>query len=142
MAETRRLASEYHTETGQVLPVSNELARYDVAHILGCKELEEPLSGVDLIGGELWPDLKVQVKARVIFDSSKNRQRIGQINPDGLWDSVVLVIMDERYEPYEMYMASREILLEEINRKKSNRANRGSMSLSKFKILSERVWSK
>ena len=73
---------------------------------------------------------RIQIKSRTIFDESKSGQRIGQLNIDQAWDSVVLVLMDEEYEPYEIYEAEREDILEYINSASSGRAKRGALSPS------------
>jgi hypothetical protein len=83
------------------------------------------------------------IKARVIFDEEKSGQRIGQIKLDQDWDSVVLVIMDEDYEPEEIYEAEREDILNVMDEAaKSNRKKRGAMTVARFKIISRLVWTR
>ena len=85
---------------------------------------------------------RIQIKSRTIFDESKSGQRIGQLKVNQEWDAVVLVLMDEDYEPYEIYQALREDLSEHIDVSSSNRAKRGAMSVARFKILGELVWDR
>ncbi|MEE9358705.1 hypothetical protein [Candidatus Vondammii sp. HM_W22] len=61
---------------------------------------------------------------------------------DQLWDAVVLVLMDEEYEPYEIYQAEREELLEYIEKSSSSRARRGALSIARFKIIGRLAWTR
>ena len=143
IAQARQLAAEYRRTMGKPLPgISNEIAEYDAVKQLGLEAVEEGASGgFDAIdparGGK-----RIQIKSRTIFDESKAGQRIGQMKLEKAWDSVVLVLMDEDYEPYEMYEAEREDILDFIGKSSSSRAKRGAMSVARFKIIARRVWSK
>ncbi|MEJ2395127.1 MAG: hypothetical protein P8Z77_10160, partial [Candidatus Thiodiazotropha sp.] len=72
----------------------------------------------------------------------KSGQRLGQLKLDKDWDSVVLVLMDENYEPYEIYEAERDEILEFLDQSSSSRAKRGAMSVSRFKIIGRLVWTR
>ena len=85
---------------------------------------------------------RIQIKSRTIFDESRSGQRIGQVNVDQPWDSVVLVLMDEEYEPYEIYEAERDELLEYMQKSSSSRAKRGALSVARFKIIGNLVWAR
>ncbi len=142
IAETRRLAAEFRRTTGQVLPVSAEIARHDAARLLDLELNERRLRGVDAIGRGEREGLKIQIKGRVIADERKGGQRIGQLNRDGDWDLVILSLMDADYEPFEIYEASREEILEALDETSSKRARRGAMSVARFKIIGRLVWSR
>ena len=136
MSETRRLAVEYRRTTGSTLPVSADLAHYDAMRILGMQKPEEVLSGVDAIHN----GLKILIKGRVIFSSAKKGLRIGQLNVNGQWDAVVLVVFNDEYQPQTLYQASRGSLEESL--KQGSKNARGALTLDKFKALSEIVWQK
>lgn len=142
MNQTRRLAKEYRQAMGRPLAVSNELAVYDAARLLNLDIVDEAEVGYDAVGREGDRDGKrYQIKARAIFDESKSGQRIGQLKMDKEWDSVLLIIMDDNYEPREIYEASREVLEEAAKESKdSKRAKRGAMSVAKFKIIGQQLW--
>ncbi len=140
--ETRRLAAEYRRATGQSLPVSAEIARHDVASILGLELNERRQKGVDAIGKGDREGLKIQIKGRVIADEQKSGQRIGQINRDGDWDLVMLSLMDADYEPFEIYEATREEILEVLDEVSTSRARRGAISVARFRIIGRLVWSR
>ena len=141
ITETRRVAAEFRRSTGQVLPVSGEIARYDAARILGLTLCEQRAGGIDAIGKGDREGQRIQVKSRVITQDKKSGARIGQLNPDGDWDTVLLVILDQDYEPCEIYEATREEVQEAIS-SSSSRSNRGALSVAKFKIISWLVWTR
>ncbi len=126
---------------GKPLPgISNEIALHDAMRLLRLKQVEAT-GGYDAIDPAR-DDLRVQIKSRTIFDESKTGQRIGQIKVDQEWDAVVLVLMDDDYEPYEIYEADRDDLLEFMDQSTSNRAKRGALSIARFKIIGRLVWSR
>lgn len=141
ITETRRLAAEFRRSTGQTLPVSGEIARYDAARILGLTLCEHRTGGIDAIGNGDREGQRIQVKSRVITRDKKSGARIGQLNPSGDWDTVLLVIMDQDYEPCEIYEATREEVQEAIS-DSSSRNSRGALSVAKFKIISWLVWTR
>jgi hypothetical protein len=142
IAQARTLAAEYRRTMGKPLPgISNEIAEHDAVKLLRLVPSQEGEGGYNAIdparGGK-----RIQIKSRTIFDESKSGQRIGQLKLDKEWDSVVLVLMDEEYEPYEIYEAEREEILEFIDKSSSSRAKRGAMSVARFKILGRLAWTR
>jgi len=141
IAQARQLAAEYRRTMGKPLPgISNEIAEHDAIRLL---ELE-PEPNPDLAWDAVDPQSgqRIQIKSRTIFDESKSGQRIGQLKLNQDWDAVVLVLMDEDYEPYEIYQALREDLDEFVDASSSSRAKRGAMSVARFKIVGELVWDR
>jgi len=141
ITETRRLATEFRRSTGQSLPVSGEIARYDAARLLGLTLCDQRTGGVDAIGNDQREGQRIQIKSRVITTDKKTGARIGQLNPNGEWDTVLLVIMDQDYEPCEIYEATREEVQEAMSGS-SNRSGRGALSVAKFRIISWLVWTR
>jgi hypothetical protein len=143
MQETRQLAIAFHQTTGNVLAVSSELARYDVARLLNLQTLHEARAGVDFVGTGRFANRLIQVKARVCFRDNEKGQRIGQLNLDGQWDMLMLALMNEQYETTEIYAIDRDVLLQEVFKNPDKKLNkRGAMSIAKFKAISECVWQK
>lgn len=134
MKETRRLAVEYRKTTGQTLPVSADLAIYDAIRLMNLEKPSSEESGVDAILG----DKKIQIKGRVIFDTSKMNQRIGQLNEKGNWDFIYLVLFNSEYQTTAIFAANREQLKEQLNSTSKNA--RGKMTVRKFQILSHKIW--
>lgn len=142
IGQARQLAADYRRAMGKPLPgISNEIAMHDAIRLLRLKPVEASTGGFDAVDPAR-EGRRIQIKSRTIFDESKTGQRIGQIKTEQSWDSVVLVLMDEDYEPYEIYEADREALLEFIGQSSSNRAKRGALSVARFKIIGRLAWSR
>lgn len=137
--ETRRLAAEFKRTTGTMLPVSGEIARYDVSHHLDLTLSDDHNCGYDAIGNNEREGLRVQIKSRVIGDGVKSGHRLGQLNPNGNWDIVILSLMDDEFEPLEMYQLSRNKTIEVLA---NAGKKRNTISVAKFKIISDLVWTK
>ena len=140
--ETRKLAAEFRRTTGTMLPVSGEIARHDVSHHLGLELNKDQGSGFDAIGKNEREGLRVQIKSRVVGDCVRPGTRIGQLNPDGDWDLVILSLMDDEFEPLEMYEASRDEIEQAIQGSSNSRKKRGAISVAKFKIIGKLVWTR
>lgn len=143
MTQTRRLAAEYRLQTGQILPISNELAKYDVQHILDlCSPSPElKLKSVDCILPGT--HLNFQVKARVVF-KVHSPQRVGQLNLLGDWTQTLLVIYDDCYQPDQIYALDKFVILDFLStlpQGTSNKNKRGAISVGKFKALGKLIWS-
>ena len=139
MAEARKLASDYRHMTGKTLPISGEIARHDVAMLLGMT-LVEAGGGYDALDDE---GNRVQIKGRVLFEGQKSKPRVGQLRVGQSWDLVVLVLMDEDYQPVEIYqMTHQEVKSQMEETAGSNRTNRGAMTVARFKAVGECVWSR
>ncbi len=143
MTEARRLAAEYRKTTGKPLAISNEIALFDAARLLELEVPEVSEAGYDAIGLGKRDGLRIQIKARALFDESKSGQRIGQLKLDKEWDLVMLVLMDENYEPSEIYEAERAAVLDSLEgRESSQRNRRGAMSIARFRHISRLVWTR
>lgn len=143
ISEARHLASEYRKATGRPLAgVSNEVAVYDAARLLDLELTDSNTAGYDAVGRGEREGKRIQIKGRAIFDERKKGQRIGQLKMDQEWDSIMLVLMDEEFEPYEIYEALRDDIADELDKSSSNRSKRGAMSVAKFKIISQLVWTR
>lgn len=140
IGQARKLAADYREATGKTLPgVSNEIAEHDAAVLLNLELCNDRSQGYDAVGQD---GQRVQIKGRTIFDESKSGQRIGQIKLNQEWDRVVLVLLDERYEPFEIYQADRSELLEYIDRSSQPQKKRGALSVARFRIIGTRVWTR
>ena len=144
ISEARRLASEYRKATGRPLAgISNEVAVFDAARLLDLEPAKGNAGGYDAVGRGSREGKRIQIKARAIFDENKQGQRIGQLKTNQDWDSVMLVLMNEEFEPYEIYEAQRDDILAALeDAGNAKRANRGAMTVAKFKIISELVWTR
>tara|TARA_R110001606_G_scaffold399222_2_gene582478 strand:- start:142210 stop:142734 length:525 start_codon:yes stop_codon:yes gene_type:complete len=143
MHETRQLAAKYRKTTGNTLPVTGEISRFDVAKALNLQLIDDLTLGYDAIGRDERKGLRILIKGRVIFEDSRSSPRIGQIKSDGRWDSVIMVLFDDDYLPVEMHEATSDDIEAALSTK-SGSANkkRGAMSVAQFKIIGRLVWSR
>ncbi len=143
ISEARRIAAEFRRTTGKPLGISAEIANHDACTFLQL-EAQDDAVGYDAIG--LHGSRKghrFQIKGRAIFDEKKGGQRLGQIKTDQEWDKILLVLMDEEFETTEIYEASREDILNDLDdASTSNRSKRGAMSVARFKRLAQLVWTR
>ena len=144
ISEARRLAADYRRITGKPLAgVSGEIAQHDAARLLNLEICDPAVGGYDAIGHGTREGKRIQIKGRAIFDEGKSGQRIGQLKIEQKWDSIILVIMDENLEPYEMYEAEREDIVTALeDATPSKRNKRGAMSVARFKNISHLVWTR
>jgi hypothetical protein len=144
IAQARQLAADYRRTMGKPLPgISSEIAEFDAMRLL---RLAPPPGSRDEAGYDAIDpargNKRIQIKARTIFDEEKGGQRVGQLKLGLDWDSVVLVLMDENYEPYEIYEADRAELEEHAAQSESRRARRGALSVARFKIIGRLLWDR
>lgn len=144
IAQARKLAADYRRATGKPLPgVSAEIGENDAARLLDLELVKDETLGYDAVGHGRRAGKRIQIKSRTIFDESKAGHRIGQLRTNQEWDSVLLVLMDDNYEPFEIYEAERAIVLDAAaEAESSKRAKRGLLSVAKFKAISQLVWTR
>lgn len=142
MLEARKLAAQYRQATGKPLGISSEIATHDVMRIMNLEPVDAAVAGYDAVGKGEREGKRIQIKGRTISATSSSNQRIGQIKVDQDWDLVMLVLMNEQYEPLEIYEADREKIIEAVSNTSTKRRNRGALSVAKFKHISNLVWSK
>ena len=137
----KRAAVAYYRLTGKPLGITGEMGEYFAAKHLGLKLADARTPGFDAYGkdGRL-----IQIKSRSIPRSKKlSGQRIGSIRLDRKWNSVVLVLMDEFFEPFAIYEADRKSIEEALVKLGSKARNeRGALSVTKFISIAAKVWSK
>ncbi len=144
IAEARKLASDFRRATGKPLAgVSVEIAEYDAARLLNLELVRNEAAGYDAVGHGEREGKRIQIKGRTIFDEGKKGQRIGQLSIEQPWDSVVLVLMDDNHEAYEIYEAQRADIIAALQDAEGSKRNkRGAMSVAKFKHISKLVWTR
>ncbi len=143
IAEARRLAAEYRRATGRPLAgVSSEIAEHDAARLLDLELCTERPGGWDAIGRGRRAGKRIQIKARAIFDERKSGHRIGQLKLDKEWDSVMLVLFDENFEPFEIWEAERPDVEEAVAASRGARSRRGALSVARFKRIGRLVWTR
>ena len=140
MQQARKLAADYRAATGKPLGISNEIAVHDVIRLMQLRAAPLGDGGCDAIGTGPYEGKLIQIKGRTINPDSSSNQRIGQIKVDQEWDVIMLILMNEQYEPLEIYEADRDTILNAVEQTSAKRRNRGALSVNRFKKIGQRVW--
>ncbi len=84
----------------------------------------------------------MQIKGRRILDWKRPYTgRVSKIDLTKPFDTVALVLLDERYNVVEIWEAGRAAVEERIRAPGSKARNvRGSLGISQFRSIAERVW--
>lgn len=137
----KRVAIDYRRLTGRPLGITGEIAEYEAARLLGLRLADARQSGYDAVGGD---GTRFQIKARCVGRDAKRRsQQIGAIKRDRDWDAVLLVLLDEHFEPVSVYEADRPAVEAALAAPGSRARNeRGALSVSRFKAIGRRVWDR
>lgn len=136
MEEVRGLAQEYKRLTGKPLGVTGEMAEYLAAKALGLTLVEARTAGYDAMRG----NERIQIKGRLIA-LRKPRGRVPAIKRTHPWDTAMLVLVDDSYALVDIWEASREKVLETLDKPDSRSRNeRSAMAISKFKQIGQCVW--
>ncbi|NOX60549.1 MAG: hypothetical protein GXP42_01150 [Chloroflexi bacterium] len=143
LKEAKSVARKYKKLTGRPLGITGEVAEVTAASLLGLELAEARQSGYDAIRVENEKEKKIQIKGRCLPAKFNPGARIGSIKIDKEWDSVVLVIMDEDFNPLEIYEAEGDAVVNALREPGSKARNeRGQLSISKFKSIGTKIWPK
>ncbi len=137
MEQTRLVAADFHSSTGQALPVTAELARFDAIDKLNLQKLDGE-DGVDAVDSDNSQE-KYLIKGRVIFKGGKARQKLGQLSLESGWQFLLMVLYDADYQPTQIFKVDRQIIEKELDT--SSKDKRGSMTVAKYKAIGQQVWA-
>jgi hypothetical protein len=141
LSEAKRLAQRYRILTGKPLGITGECAEFEAATILGLELAPARTPGYDateVIGGQL---RKLQIKGRCILPGASQGQRVGAIDVKKEFDAVLLVLLDENLDAFEIVEASREKILAALTEPGSKARNeRGALGVAKFRSIGDSRW--
>ena len=141
LGEAKALAKQYRKLTGKPLGITGEVAEFSAANILGLELADARQTGYDAIRNEGGKETRIQIKGRCMPRNAKPGQRVGSIQLDKEWDTVLLVLMDEDYDVLNIYEAERPVIEKALQAPGSKVLNqRGSLAVSKFKAIGKQVW--
>ena len=141
LGEVKQLAREYSALTGRPLGVTGEVAEYEAARLLGLTLARVRERGFDAIERIGTAEKRIQIKGRRRPRVDAVWGRVGAIDLAKDFDSVVLVLLDERYETEEILEASRGAVEEHLKRPGSRARNeRGQMAVTAFRTLAQKRW--
>ena len=92
-------------------------------------------------GGET---IRIQIKGRRILDGKLLYQgRVSKIDITKPFDTVVLVLLDQRYDTIEIWEAPRAKVEARLKAPGSKARNdRGSLGISQFRSIATRIWDR
>jgi hypothetical protein len=140
LQEVKELAKAYKELTKKPLGITGEVAEYEAARLLDLRLCDARQPGYDAVRLEGGVATRIQIKGRCSTDH-KSGQRVGSIRFKHAWDLVVLVFMDDNFEPLEIYEAERDQIRKRLEAPGSAARNeRGSLAVSQFKSIARKVW--
>lgn len=139
LERAREIGTAYYRLTGKPLGITGEIGEYEAARIMGLTLSDARSPGYDAVGAN---GRRVQIKARMFApDRPIGGQRLGRIKPDSVFDTVMLIMLDPEYQPWVIWEAERQPILDALASPGSRSRNeRGALSVSKFKSLATEVW--
>lgn len=141
LGEVKRLARRYYELTGKPLGVTAEIAEYEAARLLDLELAPARTPGYDAIRRPAGRTELLQIKGRCILPNSKPGQRIGKIDLKKQWDAVLLVLLDDRFEPTAIFEANRLAVTQALTAPGSKARNeRGQLGVTKFKSIGHKIW--
>jgi hypothetical protein len=141
LERARKAAIEYYKLTGKPLGITGEYGEYLTAKLLNLHLADARSPGYDATDDK---GRKIQIKARSIPGHKKlTGQRIGSIRLDHDWDCVMVILLDDHYEPQAIFEADRAPLKAALTKPGSKARNeRGALSISQFKSIGTQIWSR
>jgi hypothetical protein len=142
MRKVKALAKEYRALTGRPLGVTGEVAEWEVCRLLGLEMAEVRQAGYDAVRRTHGGICRVQIKGRCLAEDCKPGQRVGRIDLNKPWDIVALILMDQDWEPLEIWEAPRTAIEKTLVAPGSIARNvRGALGVPAFKRIGKRVWA-
>jgi hypothetical protein len=143
LRQAKQLAQRYRALTGKPLGITGEVAEYEAARILDVKLTPARQAGYDAVETVNGVERRLQIKGRCILVRSKPGQRIGSIDITKEWDAVLLVLVDENFDAYEIHEAEREAVISAITAPGSKSRNeRWSLALNQFTRVGSLRWER
>lgn len=143
LREAKTLARRYYHLTGKPLGVTGEVAEYEASRILGLELEQARTAGFDAIETKDGVEIKIQIKGRYFPDPRKRGARLGSIDLNQPFDTVMLVLLDGDYNASQIFEAQRPDVVRLLTRPGSKSRNeRGSLGISQFKAISILRWER
>jgi hypothetical protein len=141
--EAKKLAQEYRALTGKPLGITGEVAEYEAARLLKIELGPARQKGYDAVEEVAGKTRRLQIKGRCILPGCKPGQRLGKIDVKKEFDTVLLVLLDENFDAFEIYEAERAEVLQALAAPGSKARNeRGALGVNKFKAIGRLRWKR
>jgi len=142
ISQTKAFAKRYYSLTGRPLGVIGEIAEFEAARLLGLELAPVREPSVDATMMIESGKFTFQIKGRAVTTIEKYVGRVPNIKLQPSFDFCILVLIDKStYEPIELWRATYNAIKARLIAPGSkSRNDRGSMGISQFKSIAERVW--
>jgi hypothetical protein len=143
LRQAKQLAQRYRAMTGKPLGLTGEVSEYEAARILGVKLTPARQAGYDAVETINGVERRLQIKGRCIPTYSSASQRMGSIDIKKEWDAVLLVLVDENFDAYEIHEAEREPVIAALIAPGSVARNvRGALAVNQFTRIGRLRWER
>lgn len=143
LEEAKRIAQEYYKITNKPLGITGEISEYEASRILGLQLCEARQAGYDAIRIRDGHTEEIQIKGRYMPNPKKVSIKLGAINISKPFDFVIFVQLDENFDAFAIYEATRDRVIAALEIPGSTARNIGKkLSVSKFKSIGTLLWSK
>lgn len=141
LSQAKGLARRYKELTGKPLGITGEVAEYEAARLLGVELHSARQAGYDATEICDGSPRRIQIKGRQVTPGNRRAGRLGSIDLRQEFDSVLLVLLDDDFNAYEMHEAARDNVEAALARPGSKARNeRGSLAIAQFKAISILRW--
>lgn len=143
LEEAKIIAQEYYKITNKPLGITGEISEFEAAKILGLELCEARQTGYDAIRTRNGKIEKIQIKGRYMPNYQKVSGRLGAIDISKPFDSVIFVQLDENFDAFAIYEATRDNVIFALKALGSTSRNiKNQLSIAKFKSISTLIWGK
>jgi len=142
LAQAKILAQRYRKLTGRPLGITGEVAEYEAVRLLGLELAPVRTAGYDAVERDSGGVRRLQVKGRCVMPGCSPGQRLGSIDVTKEWDAVLMVLLDDNFDAFEIHEAPRARVLEALTKPGSKARNeRGALGVRQFKAIARLRWS-
>ena len=133
------LAREYYKLTGKPLGITGEAGELLASQHLNLDLCPPRTPGYDAVSKH---GRRYQVKTRLVHSGSM-RGRVPRIEVNSPFDAVLLVLLDDDYQVTTIYEASRDAVIDALEKPGSKARNeRGSLGIRQFISIAGKIWPK
>lgn len=137
LARAKTVAHEFYQLTGKPLGITGEVGEYWAAKLLNLQLADARTPGYDALDQN---GKRIQIKARLVQDVNKINGMMGAIKLDTEFDSVMLVLLQNDFEPVGIYEATRAQVEEALVKTDGKARQRGVLAINEFKRLGVQRW--
>jgi len=143
LRQAKLLAQRYRNLTGKPLGITGEVAEYEAARVLGIQLTPARQAGYDAVEMVDHVERRLQIKGRCLLGKATPSQRLGSIDIRKEWDAVLMVLLDENFDAFEIHESTREAVLARLSVPGSKARNdRGSLAVNQFKAIGHLRWKR